>query len=333
MPSTTISQVAKRAGVSPSTVSYVLSGNRSISEETRVRVRKAIKELNYKPHAGARSLRAGKTDVVALAVPFYDWSSEPVLMPYVYGVVEAARRHGWNVMLVTGGTGDVSDVEGVVGSKMVDGVVLMEVRLHDERLRLVEDLAIPAVALGMPSDPVNVPFVDFDFESAGRLCVEHLVANGHRHIGLLAAPPGAFDKNLGYAHRLWGGVAKGLADAGLSFNGLPLAPTTEAAQRALETLFGRQPSLSALIVHSESMLEVLMRTLAQRGLNVPDDISVVAVAWRELAKHIVPPLSYVNVPAVEMGQTAVELLAEHGPARLLPPTLELGATVGPPSKT
>ena len=165
MPSATITDVARHAGVAPSTVSYVLSGNRSISEETQARVRRAIEELDYRPHASARSLRAGKTDVVALVVPFYDWFSEPVIMPYIYGVVDAARQHGWNVMLVTGGRGG-SDVDDVLGSKMVDGVVLMEVRVDDERLKLIEQLAIPAVCLGMPSEPVTVPFVDFDFESA-----------------------------------------------------------------------------------------------------------------------------------------------------------------------
>jgi len=131
LPSSKISEVARRAGVSPSTVSYVLSGNRSISEATRARVEQAIRELNYAPHAGARSLRAGKTDVIALADPLYDWSSGAVdkphilgHMPYVYGVVDAARRHGWNVVLVTG-LGSAA-LEKVVGSRWVDGVVLLK---------------------------------------------------------------------------------------------------------------------------------------------------------------------------------------------------------------
>jgi len=327
--SSTIAQVAQRAGVSPSTVSYVLSGNRSISEGTRVRVRRAVQELNYKPHAGARSLRAGKTNVLALVVPFYDWSSEPVLMPYVYGVVDGARKHGWNVMLVTGGDGG-ADVEQVVGGKMVDGVVLMEVRANDERLKVIEQLEIPAVALGMPLEPTGVPFVDFDFEEAGRICVEHLLGLGHRHVGLLASAPGAFEKNLGYAHRLWRAVAKSLEDAGLAFHGLPLEPTMEGANKALDFLFQEDRSLSALVVHSEAMIDLLMQALHQRGRSVPADMSVIAVAWSELTKHVVPPLTFVNVPAVEMGRTAIELLAERGGPTLLPATLVVGGTVAPP---
>ena len=332
MPSATITEVASRAGVAPSTVSYVLSGNRSISEETRARVRRAIEELHYRPHAGARSLRAGKTDVVALVVPFYDWASEPVLMPYVYGVVDAAHRHGWNVMLVTGGSGG-SEVADVVGSRMVDGVVLMEVRVDDERLTVIEQLAIPAVALGMPSEPGNVPFVDFDFEGAGLLCVQHLVGLGHSHIGLLASPPGTFEKKLGYANRLWRGVAGGLQEAGLAFHGLPMEPNMEGVQGALDTLFEEEPALGALVVFSEGMIDLLMQALQQRGKAVPADVSVIAVGWGELTKHVVPPLTYVNIPAVEMGRTAIEVLAEEGPGTLLPASVVAGGTVGPPPAT
>lgn len=310
-------------------MSYVLSGNRSISEETRARVRTAIQELNYKRHASARSLRAGKTNVVALAVPFYDWSPEPVLMPYVYGVVDGARRQGWNVMLVTGGDSE-PDVEEVVGSRMVDGIVLMEVRVEDERLKVVEQLGIPAVSLGLPSGPVRVPYVDFDFEMAGRICVQHLVGFGHRHIGLLASPPGTFDKKLGYARRLWSSVSGTLGEAGLPFHGLPLEPTAEGANTALDYLFHQEPQLTALVVHSEAMIDVLMQALAQRGKSVPRDISVVAIAWSELTKHFDPPLTYVNVPAVDMGRSAVELLANEGPGTLLPATLVTGGTVAPP---
>ena len=327
MPSATITDVARHAGVSPSTVSYVLTGNRSISEETRARVRSSIEELNYKRHAVGRALRGGKTNVVALVVPFYDWFSEPVLMPYIYGVVDGARRHGWNVMLVTGQDADVDEV---VGGKMVDGVVLMEVRVDDERLRMIEQLAVPAVCLGMPSEPVNLPFVDFDFQQAGRLCVEHLVAVGHRNIALIASPPGTFEKNLGYAQRLWRGVAGSLAEAGLTFHGLPVEQTVEGAERALDTLFEREPALSGLIVHSEGVIDLLMQALQQRGKAVPADLSVVAIGWGELTRHFVPPLTCVNVPAVEMGRTAIELLAEQPPGKLLPAVLVPGGTVAPP---
>jgi DNA-binding LacI/PurR family transcriptional regulator len=313
----------------------VLSGNRSISQATRARVERAIRELNYEPHAGARSLRAGKTGVIALVDPLYDWSSEAIdkpyvlgHMPYVYGVVDAARRQGWNVILITGGGGSAA-IEKVVGSKMVDGLILMEVQVKDERLKLIEKLGVPAVALGMPVEPTEVPFVDFDFEGAGRLCVEHLVSLGHRHIGLLASPPGTFEKGLSYAHRLWTSVKSTLNEAGLPFHGLPVETSTEGTQAALDALFEAEPALSALIVNGEGMIDLLMPALQQRGKDVPGDLSVVVIGWSGLTKHIVPPMTHVNVPALEMARTAIELLARGGPGKLLPATLVAGGTVAP----
>ena len=328
MQTTTITEVARHAGVAPSTVSYVLSGNRNVSDATRARVHRSIEELNYKPHAGARSLRAGKTDVIALVQPLYDWATWPAVMSFVYGVADAARQQGWNVILLTG-EGGASEIESVVRSKMVDGVVLMEVRIDDERLRLVEQLGTPAVAIGLPSTPVNVPFVDFDMEAAGRLCVAHLVSVGHRDIGLLASPPEAFEKNLGYAHRLWHGVVSATEDAGLAFHGLPLGATMECAQRALDVLLKEEPSLTALVVHSEGTIDLVLRALEQRGKSVPADISVLAVESHEQTRHSISSLAYVDVPAVEMGRTAVRLLAKGAPGCCFHPLWLPEARSGP----
>ena len=106
--------------------------------QTRRRVETSIRALKYHPHAGARSMRAGRTDVIALVVPISRWSNERVLMPYVYGVLESAREHGWNVMLLTGADG-ISEIDRVVRGKMVDGLVLMEVLSHDERVPFVAE--------------------------------------------------------------------------------------------------------------------------------------------------------------------------------------------------
>jgi DNA-binding LacI/PurR family transcriptional regulator len=103
----------------------------------------------------------------------------------------------------------------------------------------------------------------------------------------------------------------------------------DGANRALDALFGEQPAISGLIVHSEGMIDLLMQALHQRGKQVPEDVSVIAIAWGELTKHVVPFLTYVDVPAVEMGRRAVQLLAEEGPSTLLPAALVAGATVRP----
>lgn len=96
-----ITDVARHAGVSPSTVSYVLSGKRSISEETRRRVRASIRELGYRPHAGARALASSRSNVLALMIPLRSGIAVPVVMQFAVSVVTAARRHDHDVLLLT----------------------------------------------------------------------------------------------------------------------------------------------------------------------------------------------------------------------------------------
>jgi DNA-binding LacI/PurR family transcriptional regulator len=328
----TIADVARHAGVAPSTVSYVLSGNRSISAETRRRVETSIHVLKYHPHAGARSMRAGRTDVIGLVVPIHRWSNEGVLMPYVYGVLDSARQHGWNVMLLTGSDGRL-EIDRVVRSKMVDGLILMEVLANDDRVPLVADLGGPAVLLGVPDDPSGLPYVDFDFEAAGRICVKHLADLGHADIGFLGPPPGIFEMGLGYAFRTRRGVTDELARRRLDFRGFATETTLEAVQSALCRLFDEAPGLSAVIVHNEGVLDLVLQGLSRLGRRVPEDVSVVAIARDALARQVVPPLTCVPVPADEMGRQAIALLSSYDGtaiARLLPPTVLHGVSDAPP---
>lgn len=328
----TIAEVASHARVSPSTVSYVLSGNRKISLVTRERVRASIKELDYRPHAGARALRSGKTDVVALAIPLYEWTNGKVLMPFVYGVVDEARRQQWNVVLLTDAEGG-TEITQVVRSRMVDGVILMEVRVDDERAAALAGLEVRAVSLGMPVKGTLLPYVDFDFEAAGRVAVEHLVGLGHTRIGLLADPSAVFGKRLGYAWRLWRGVYARLKELGLAFHGCPMEPTVEGTLDALNTLYRQVPGLTGIVVHNEGGLDELAQVLHEHRKEIPADLSVVTVCQREMARRVSPPLTCVDVPAVEMGRRAVQLLATSEPTSyLLPPVLVPGeSTAAPPS--
>jgi len=330
-----ISDVAKHAGVAPSTVSYVLSGNRSISAQTRRRVEASIHALNYRPHAGARSMRAGRTDVIGLVVPIHHWSNERILMPYVYGVLESARQHGWNVVLLTGADGR-SEIDQVVRSKMVDGLILMEVLAHDERVPFVADLGGPAVLLGVPDDPMGLPFVDFDFEAAGRMCVDYLADLGHTEIGFFGPPQGIFDMGLGYAFRTRRGIAEGLARRRLEFHDHTAETTPEGVQSTLHRLFEEVPGLTALIVHNEGVLDLVLQGLERLGRAVPDDVSVMAIARDVIAQQVVPPVTCVAVPADEMGRQAIDLLScwDGSPVRrLLAPTVLRGASDSrPPSR-
>lgn len=170
----TLAEVAQHAGVSASTVSYVLSGKRSISASTRERVEHSIQQLGYHPNAGARALASSRSNIIALMVPLRTDMYVPVMMEIAIAVATSARTHGYDVLLLTGEEGPAA-VRRIAGSSLADAMILMDVELHDERLPLLRDSGRTAVLIGLPSDTSGLTCVDLDFEATGALCVDHLM--------------------------------------------------------------------------------------------------------------------------------------------------------------
>jgi DNA-binding LacI/PurR family transcriptional regulator len=313
-PVVTITDVARHAGVAPSTVSYVLTGKRSISEQTRERVALSIEALGYRPHAGARALRSSRTGIIGLVMPFrsdgYEHEAEGPeheAMSVVEGVLKAANDHEMNVLLLTADRG-TEEIDRVVSSSMVDGLILMKIGLHDVRIPFIEHLARPAVLIGKPDDPTELPFVEFDFEQAGRLCAEYLFEQGHRSIAFLGRPPISYERQEGFAMRARQGATEALRERGLKLPDAPAAPTAEGVDRALSQLFGASEEPTALIVHSGTALNFLPQALQRIGHTLADDVSVVAICADEHALSVSPPVSSVGVPEYALGTDAVELL-------------------------
>src|SRR5262245_11609327 len=138
----TIADVAKHAGVALSTVSYVLSGKRAISATTRQRVLASIRVLGYHPNAGARALASKRSNVIALVLPLRSGMHLPVVMQFATAVVTTARQYDHDVLLVTADEGP-SGLRRLAASAMVDGLVLMDVEMHDSRVPLLRELDRP----------------------------------------------------------------------------------------------------------------------------------------------------------------------------------------------
>src|SRR5699024_10844235 len=160
-----ISDVARHAGVSPSTVSYVLSGKRSISETTRRRVRRSIEALGYQPHAGDRSLASRRTNVIALVVPLREDVHVPVAMRFAVSVVTAARLHDYYVLLLTQGAGPDGLRRIAAGVPSV-GVIALDVASDVASVALLRSLDLPSVLIGAPQDTYHLTGVALDFAPA-----------------------------------------------------------------------------------------------------------------------------------------------------------------------
>src|SRR3954447_22456489 len=169
-----IGEIARRAGVSRSTVSYALSGKRTVSEETRRRIQAVIDELDYRPNAAARALKEGRTRTLGLVIPPASLRLTDMQLGFVASVVDAAARADLDVLLSPSGGEHERSFERVVTGRRVDGVILMEIRLEDDRVTRLRQSELPFVGIGRTSHPEDMTWVDIDYETLISQCVHHL---------------------------------------------------------------------------------------------------------------------------------------------------------------
>ncbi|TDD25125.1 LacI family DNA-binding transcriptional regulator [Nonomuraea diastatica] len=313
----TISEVAKHAGVAVSTVSYVLSGKRTISADTRRRVLDSINALGYHPNAGARALASRRSNVIALVLPLRAGMHVPVLMRFASAVVTAARRFDHDVLLLTADEG-TAGIRRVAASALVDALVLMDVELDDRRVPLLRELAEPSVLIGFPAEPAGLTCVDLDFAAAGARCVEHLAERGHDEIALLGAPSVVYERGTGFARRTREGFVEAVDAHGLKGVALACEETFDEVYETVRDLLLDQPGLSGLVVHNEAAVGHVLAALRQLDRRVPHDVAVVAICPDDVAERASPPLTSVLIPAEEVGREAVRLVMDKLEGRAVP---------------
>ncbi|KOG35597.1 MULTISPECIES: LacI family DNA-binding transcriptional regulator [Streptomyces] len=335
----TLAEVARHAGVSASTVSYVLSGKRPISAVTRRRVTASIEQLGYQPHAGARALASSRSRIIALMVPLRTDMYVPVMLEIAVAVATTARAHGYDVLLLTGEEGP-SALRRVTGSGLAEAVILMDVQLDDGRLPVLRTAGPPAVLVGLPADPAGLNCVDLDFRAAGALCVDHLAGLGHREIAVIGESPGVYARHTGFAERTLSGLRSRAAEREVRMLHRPCEGSHDAVAGVLARILDERPHVSAFVVQNETAVEPLLALLRRTGRAVPEDVSVVAVCADQIAAQASVPLTSVAIPAQELGRRAVERLIARLTGRpdgegaagveLLTPVLTVRDSSGPP---
>src|SRR3954470_24262704 len=158
-----IGEIARRSGVARSTVSYALSGKRPVSEKTRKRIQEVIDELDYRPNAAARALKEGRTRTLGLVIPPAGARLTSMQLDFVASVVEAAARVDLDVLLSPSGGDHDRSFERVIAGRRVDGIILMEIRLEDERVTRLQQAGLPFVTIGHTAHPHGTCWVDVDY--------------------------------------------------------------------------------------------------------------------------------------------------------------------------
>lgn len=268
----TSADVAREAGVSQSTVSYVMSGKRPISEKTRRRVEEAIARLTYEPHAGARALAGHRTSTVAVVMPLRRASGAQGLMAFVEGITESARERDHDVLLLTADEGPAG-LRRVAGRSLCDAVVVMEVGSADARVEVARSLSLPVVFIGVPDDAAGLHCLDFDFEAAGALLVSELAGLGHGTVDVVGWGPDTVAQRLNYVPRFARGARRAADEHGVRLRWHE--PADERDVHAAIDVAVSGDGTPALVL--ASTIPETLRTLSERGLRPGRDVDVAAL--------------------------------------------------------
>ena len=316
-------EVARAANVSQSTVSLVLSGRAAgrVSPATQERVRRIAKELGYRPHAAARTLRLGRSGLVLLVVPEVQ---NPFFARVLDGAEQAAHENDCSVVLGSNQHGAV--ITGAANA--VDGVMICSKPPPDldDEVRQVPIVVLDSTAKR------GVPTVRLDVGDGMEQAVRRLVELGHRRLGYLRA----LQRTPTFLAR-WNAFKRATAQLTTTVVSAELS-VAGAEQSGHELLGGAGPHVTAVICDDDVQAAGLYRTAARLGITIPEQLSVIGFGNTEVSRMLYPSLTTVELSGEELGRTGLvmllDLLSGQQPARraLLPTTLVERESTGPASE-
>ncbi len=307
-----MSDVARLAGVSQTTVSFIVNdtpGN-TIPLETRERVAAAIRELGYRPNVSARNLRTQSSNLIGYGVEDpLGVASHPVLDRFLYSTILSMEAAGYHVLtFVTTSRTETATYEELYRRGQVAGFVLANTNDNDVRIAALIEAGIPFASFGRSNDAWDFPWVDVDNINGLEQVTDHLLAQGHRHIGLITWPEGS--KAGTHRER---GYANSLARAGITpapdwlFRGENFVQTGVAAvEHFLSLPEDRRPTAVACV--SDLIATGALNAVSNAGLRVGHDIAITGYDDSAMAQFLHPPLTSVRQPITQVGQEIARLL-------------------------
>jgi DNA-binding LacI/PurR family transcriptional regulator len=317
-----IKDVAKKAGVSVSTVSRVLAEYPHVKPGTRQQVLEAVELLDYHPHQVARSLRRRRTNLIALVVS----TIENIFFTEVARAAEqTARQHGYNLIVCN--TDESSKQEEtylkILSQQMVAGIILAPAPGEGQHLKDYIEDEVCLILINRRLKHLPYASITADDDEAAFQCVTHLIHEGRRRIAAITGLAGVYTTQM----RL-NGYRQALTAANLAID--PTLEVTghahlEGGYKAAVQLMQRHPPPDALFVFNNFMTQGVVMALQDLGLRWPDQIDVAGFGAFKAARLYQPPLTLIEQPTHAMGQRAVEMLIEQieGRADLQPEAVVL----------
>ena len=305
--------VAREAGVSRTTASFVLNGrDSSIPDETRKRVLRAARELGYRPNATARELVTGRTNRIGIILdsPYGFGSGDMYFTEVLAGITDGVIENNYNLLLHCTRRPHWREIFDEIIAGAADGILLTGAYLSVELTQALLDADFPTVCISYQIEHPKCYSVDCDNEMGGYLAVRHLIDHGHRNITFFYPGEGS---SWGFERRE--GALRAISEAGLPTAALAVLEWPKDvwdpvvySDLVARFLRSRQPRPTALVACDEARGLGLVNVLPSLGISVPDDLSIISFNSTEASARCRPSISSVAQPLDQIGEAAVDLL-------------------------
>ncbi len=300
-----IQEVAKEAGVSPSTVSRALNGFPGISEKTRERIVEIARKLNYRPNYRGQILTTQSTKNIGLLITDI---ANPFFPELVMGAEEYASKSGYTVLL--GNTSESEEKEtnylDFFSRGPVDGIIISASRVSNEHIIMLAEEGLPIVVINRILEHPKISYVSTDMEKGGYLATMHLLRLGHSKIAFINGP-----KHSEVSQRRLEGYKKALKEAGIDYNSDLISfnvPVSESGYKEAIKLLCTGEAPTAIFTYNDVMAFGVIKAAKELGIKIPEELSVVGFDDIFFSSFTDPPLTTIKQFKEELGRMAVELL-------------------------
>ncbi|SDO27710.1 transcriptional regulator, LacI family [Microbacterium sp. ru370.1] len=307
----TLHDVARAAGVSIKTVSNVINNYPHVRLETRERVEAAIDELQYRPNQAARSLRSGRADMIGLIVPDL---RNPYFAELADDVMRAARAHGFSVLIEQFDANRDSELAALRGARRrgLDGVLYSVLSLGEDDAPLLDEVGMPMVLLGERIFHSAHDHVTMRNTEAAREATAHLLASGRRRVIALGSHPGEIVGSAGLRLR---GYEAALDEAGVAVDPALVVPVDRwhrvDGADAMRAVLDSGVEFDGVVAFNDSIALGAMRVMLERGIRIPDEVSLVGFDDLDETRYSLPALTTIDPGRSEIARVAVDQLVRR----------------------
>lgn len=311
----TIHDIAKKVGVSPSTVSRVINGKGTISEETRVKILTAMEELHYFPNSVARNLATGSSQAIGLIINAYENNqafSNIFFNRSVFGIERVLQANKYNLIISsnTEESRQLSPIEKLIYERKVDGLILPPSTVTHKLVKKLLKQDFPFVILGEPSQFKNESsWVDINNMQGSELAIKHLVMQGYKKIAFI----GGNQKEVYIRNRITG-YKLGLSNHNLSVNPAFITESDDTPDDSFavaKSLLQEKDSPDAFLCNTNMAAFGVIKAAKELGLQIPLDIGIVTFDNYPLAEYTAPALTAIDIDTYIQGEQAAHILIQR----------------------